>query len=51
MTIQVRNAAIQNATVRPVDMKLEVIVIPVSNVDRAKEFYSKLGWRHDAEFV
>lgn len=32
-----------------IDMKLEVIVIPVSNVDRAKEFYSKLGWRLDAD--
>jgi catechol 2,3-dioxygenase-like lactoylglutathione lyase family enzyme len=51
MTIQVRNADIQNANVRPVDMKLEVIVIPVSDIDRAKEFYSQLGWRHDAEFV
>jgi catechol 2,3-dioxygenase-like lactoylglutathione lyase family enzyme len=29
--------------------KLEVIVIPVSDVDRAKEFYSKLGWRLDAD--
>ena len=29
------------------DMKLEVIVIPVSDVDRAKEFYKKLGWRLD----
>jgi len=50
MTIQVRNAAIQNANVRPVDMKFELVVIPVSNVDRAKQFYSKLGWRFDAEF-
>ena len=33
------------------DMKLEVIVIPVANVDRSKAFYSKLGWRLDAEFV
>ena len=33
------------------DMKLEVIVIPVADVDRAKEFYSKLGWRLDAEFA
>ena len=33
-----------------VDMKLEVIVIPVSDVDRAKEFYAKLGWRLDADF-
>jgi len=32
-------------------MKLEVVVIPVSDVDRAKDFYSKLGWRLDAEFV
>jgi catechol 2,3-dioxygenase-like lactoylglutathione lyase family enzyme len=31
------------------DMKLEVIVIPVSDVDRAKEFYRKLGWRLDAD--
>ena len=35
----------------PVDMKLEVIVIPVSDVDRAKRFYSNLGWRLDADFV
>ncbi len=33
-----------------VDMKLEVIVIPVSNVDRAKDFYTRLGWRLDADF-
>jgi catechol 2,3-dioxygenase-like lactoylglutathione lyase family enzyme len=32
-----------------IDMKLEVIVMPVSDVDRAKEFYSKLGWRLDAD--
>ena len=34
-----------------VDMKLEVVVIPVSDVDRAKRFYSNLGWRLDADFV
>ena len=34
-----------------VDMKLEVIVIPVSDVDRAKDFYGKLGWRLDADFA
>jgi catechol 2,3-dioxygenase-like lactoylglutathione lyase family enzyme len=33
-----------------VDMKLEVVVIPVSDVDRAKQFYAKLGWRLDADF-
>jgi catechol 2,3-dioxygenase-like lactoylglutathione lyase family enzyme len=32
-------------------MKLEVVVIPVSNVDRAKRFYDDLGWRLDADFV
>jgi len=39
------------ANVRKVDMKLEVVVIPVSDVDRAKEFYGRLGWRLDAEFA
>src|SRR5271154_3889716 len=33
-----------------IDMKLEVFVIPVSDVDRAKQFYAKLGWRLDADF-
>jgi catechol 2,3-dioxygenase-like lactoylglutathione lyase family enzyme len=33
-----------------VDMKFEIVVIPVSNVDRAKAFYEKLGWRLDADF-
>jgi catechol 2,3-dioxygenase-like lactoylglutathione lyase family enzyme len=31
-------------------MRLEVIVIPVADVDRAKGFYQALGWRQDAEF-
>ena len=35
---------------RKIDMKLEVVVIPVSDVSRAKEFYASLGWRLDAEF-
>jgi catechol 2,3-dioxygenase-like lactoylglutathione lyase family enzyme len=34
-----------------VDMKLEVVVIGVSDVDRAKAFYENLGWRLDADFV
>jgi catechol 2,3-dioxygenase-like lactoylglutathione lyase family enzyme len=33
------------------DMKVEVVVIPVSDVDRAKDFYGRLGWRLDAEFA
>jgi len=32
-------------------MKFEIVVIPVSDVDRAKEFYRKLGWRLDADFA
>ena len=34
-----------------VDMKLEVVVIPVADVDRAKRFYGGLGWRLDADFA
>ena len=39
------------ASVNNVDLKLEVVVIPVSDVDRAKEFYGSLGWRLDADFA
>ena len=39
------------ATVRGLDMKLEVVVIPVSDVDRSKQFYEGLGWRLDADIV
>jgi catechol 2,3-dioxygenase-like lactoylglutathione lyase family enzyme len=34
-----------------VDMKFEIVVIPVSDVDRAKEFYVRLGWRLDADYA
>ena len=33
------------------DMKLEVVVLPVSDVDKAKGFYQGLGWRLDADFA
>jgi catechol 2,3-dioxygenase-like lactoylglutathione lyase family enzyme len=33
-----------------IDMKLEVVTLPVSDVDRAKSFYQSLGWRLDADF-
>ena len=33
------------------DMKFEIVVIPVSDVDRAKEFYGRLGWRLDADYA
>jgi catechol 2,3-dioxygenase-like lactoylglutathione lyase family enzyme len=39
------------ASVKVVDLKLEVVVIPVTDVDRAKEFYGGLGWRLDADFA
>jgi catechol 2,3-dioxygenase-like lactoylglutathione lyase family enzyme len=38
------------ANVKNVDLKFEVVVIPVSDADRAKEFYGRLGWRLDADF-
>ena len=45
------NASTSDASVATVDMKLEIVVIPVSDVDRAKEFYGgKLGWRLDADY-
>jgi catechol 2,3-dioxygenase-like lactoylglutathione lyase family enzyme len=49
-TKEVRNnEATGSTSLANVDMKLEVVVIPVSDVDRAKEFYSRLGWRLDAD--
>lgn len=37
--------------VKPVDMKLEVVIIGVSDIDRAKAFYENLGWRFDGDFA
>ena len=39
------------AKVEPVDMKLEVVLLGVSDVDRAKAFYENLGWRLDADIA
>jgi catechol 2,3-dioxygenase-like lactoylglutathione lyase family enzyme len=39
-----------NPTVATGDMKFEIVVIPVSDADRAKAFYAKLGWRIDADY-
>jgi catechol 2,3-dioxygenase-like lactoylglutathione lyase family enzyme len=48
----VRNeTAAQPANAAAVTMKLEVIVIPVADVDRARRFYGNLGWRLDADFA
>jgi catechol 2,3-dioxygenase-like lactoylglutathione lyase family enzyme len=51
-TTQARSeAAAETPRARALDMKLEVVVIPVSDVDRGKRFYDSLGWRLDADFV
>src|ERR1700678_4431998 len=44
MNIETTGAAVM-------DMKLEVVVVPVSDVDRAKQFYTALQWRLDADLV
>ena len=44
------NDAASEASAVKVDMKFEIAVIPVSDIDRAKEFYTKLGWRLDADY-
>jgi catechol 2,3-dioxygenase-like lactoylglutathione lyase family enzyme len=44
------NDPTSDAGVARVAMKFEVVVIPVSDIDRAKEFYAKLGWRLDADY-
>ena len=40
----------QRSTGTPVDLKLEVVILPVADVERAKQFYEGLGWRLDADF-
>src|SRR5260221_3711499 len=42
--------ATRDTSVARVDTKLEIVVIPVSDIDRAKEFYRRLGWRLDADY-
>ena len=51
VTEAISNEAKTDSRVAAIDMKLEVIIIPVSDVDRAKEFYSELAWRLDADRV
>jgi len=43
-------SAIQRDKAGTIDLKLEVVVIPVADVERAKRFYAGLGWRLDADF-
>ena len=46
-----RSKTVVRVPARAIDMKLEIVVIPVSDVDRAKAFYASLGWRLDADFT
>ena len=49
---QVRSEAATSSPDAPaIDMKLEVVVLPVSDVDRAADFYARLGWRRDADIA
>lgn len=48
---ELRSEAVRERGAETVEMKLEVVVIPVSDVDRAAEFYRKLGWRLDIDAV
>jgi catechol 2,3-dioxygenase-like lactoylglutathione lyase family enzyme len=51
MTTQTSEARTSGIPAATVDLKLEVVQIPVADVDRAKRFYEGLGWRLDADFV
>src|ERR1700712_495572 len=46
-----QDAAVRIPRQGKVDLKLEVVVLPVADVDRAKSFYAGLGWRIDADFA
>jgi catechol 2,3-dioxygenase-like lactoylglutathione lyase family enzyme len=50
-TQTIHEDATHNRSATTTDLKLEVVVIPVSDVDRAKRFYESLGWRLDADFA
>jgi catechol 2,3-dioxygenase-like lactoylglutathione lyase family enzyme len=49
-TQEVQATAAGGASLAKIDMKFEIVVIPVSDADRAKEFYGRLGWRLDADY-
>jgi catechol 2,3-dioxygenase-like lactoylglutathione lyase family enzyme len=49
-TYEVQTDATSEAGVARADMKFEIVVVPVSDLDRAKEFYARLGWRLDADY-
>jgi catechol 2,3-dioxygenase-like lactoylglutathione lyase family enzyme len=49
-TTDTGTASAESTELSTIDMKLEVVTLPVSDVDRAKSFYQSLGWRLDADF-
>jgi catechol 2,3-dioxygenase-like lactoylglutathione lyase family enzyme len=51
LKVEIRSNDAKDASVAKVDLKFEAVVIPVSDVDRAKKFYGHLGWRLDADFA
>jgi catechol 2,3-dioxygenase-like lactoylglutathione lyase family enzyme len=51
MTSTEASSSTETFTPCTVDMKLEVVTLPVTDVDRAKAFYQRLGWRLDADIV
>ncbi len=48
---EIRSNDARDTSVKNVDLKLEAVVIPVSDVERGKKFYGNLGWRLDADFT
>lgn len=51
MSSSATGTSTENSRPGTIDMKLEVVTVPVSDVDRAKNFYQRLGWRVDADIV
>lgn len=47
----ITDTSMKTPGVGTIDMKKEVVTLPVSDVDRAKSFYQHLGWRLDADIV
>ena len=50
-TTELTTTATQVPETRSSDMKLEVVILPVSDAERTKQFFASLGWREDADFV
>ena len=48
---EIRSKDATDVSAGRIDAKLELVILPVSDVDRAKEFYARLGWRLDADFT